>query len=83
MIVCDICKKHTAYNTFSVPKINKYYAMKNGVRLTSFDRLEKTDMVICCDCQGVIARFIESIEAVSIDNSIADVPTAEVITDRE
>ena len=63
MIVCDLCKRNKAHDIFSIPKNNQYWAMSNGIRLMPFYKLEKTDVVICSDCQKAIARLVYAIES--------------------
>lgn len=66
MIICDICKKNQAYEVFSIPKIINYWAMSNGVRLAQIRRLEKTDVVICSNCQAAIAKLVNTMESGSV-----------------
>lgn len=65
MTVCDLCKRNKAHEIFMIPKNNQYWAMKNGVHLMPFYKLEKTGVVICNDCQKAIARLVYAIESES------------------
>lgn len=65
VIVCDLCKRNKAHEIFMIPKNNQYWAMKNGVHLMPFYKLEKTGVVICNDCQKAIARLVYAIESES------------------
>lgn len=62
MIVCDVCEENRASEKFSIPKYERYYAMKNGVKMMEFKRLECSEIYICPRCQETIAKIIDRIK---------------------
>ena len=59
MVVCDICETNRAYDSFRIPTEQGYYIMLNGKPITQLHgRIEKSEVVLCYQCQRKIAKFI-------------------------
>lgn len=57
---CDICGADASQDEFIVPFVNTYYAMRNGVKLSSFDRIEPCNFNLCFKHYCEIAKVLKS-----------------------
>lgn len=59
--VCDRCGEPAKYK-INIPRRVKYWAMHNGKKLSSFERIETKETHICYTCYNHIINMFDTYE---------------------